>query len=77
MNISPERDVKPFSMSSTDPLNPGDEGNSLIESIFDDVPLTRPTYSPNAIWFCMGMEFDPISIIQFFDCIIYSPLNKH
>jgi hypothetical protein len=35
-------------MSSTRPVDPGGKGNPLIESIPDDVPLTRPTYSPNA-----------------------------
>ena len=36
-------------MSSTRPVDLGGKGNPLIESIPDDVPLTRPTYSPNAI----------------------------
>jgi hypothetical protein len=39
------RDVKPFSMSSTRPVDCGGKGNPLIESIPDDAPLTRPTYS--------------------------------
>ena len=34
--------------SSTRPVNPGGKGNLLIEFIPDHVPLTRPTYSPNA-----------------------------
>lgn len=36
---SPARDVKPFSMSSTRPVDPGGKGNPLIESILDAVPL--------------------------------------
>ena len=47
-------------MSSTRPVDPGGKGNPLIESIPDDVPLTRPTYSPNATR--RGMAFNPISI---------------
>ncbi|KAL3520254.1 hypothetical protein ACH5RR_018403 [Cinchona calisaya] len=61
---SPARDVKPFSMSSTRPVDPGGKGNPLIESIPDDAPLTitRPTYSPNATRLFRGMAFNPISI---------------
>lgn len=59
---SPARDVKPFSMSSTRPVDLGGKGNPLIESIPDDVPLTRPTNSPNAIRLFRGMAFNPISI---------------
>ncbi|KAL3529243.1 hypothetical protein ACH5RR_008565 [Cinchona calisaya] len=61
---SPARDVKPFSMSSTRPVDPGGKGNPLIESILDDAPLTitRPTYSPNATRLFRGMAFNPISI---------------
>ncbi|KAL3516763.1 hypothetical protein ACH5RR_023665 [Cinchona calisaya] len=61
---SPARDVKPFSMSSTRPVDPGGKGNLLIESIPDDAPLTitRPTYSPNATMLFRGMAFNPISM---------------
>ena len=34
--------------SSTRPVNPRGKGNPLIEFIPDHVPLTRPSYSPNA-----------------------------
>ena len=59
---SPARDVKPFSMSSTRPVDPGGKGNPLIESILDAVPLTRPTHSPNATRLFRGMAFNPLSI---------------
>ncbi|GKV52572.1 hypothetical protein SLEP1_g59149 [Rubroshorea leprosula] len=60
--IMPELSKRPFSMSSTRQVDQGGKGNPLIESIPDDAPLTRPTYSPNATRLFRGMPFNPISI---------------